>query len=465
LGRYDLPTLPGDGHEPSCRCACRVFEPIEGDGVTVGVRLGVDFGTSTTVAVLAGADGRVRPLLFDSSPLLASAVFAGPGGDLLTGSDAERAAVAHPAGLEANPKRRISDGTVWLGEQEYAVVDLIAAVLARVAGEARRVAGEPPTAVVLTHPASWSQVRLGVLADAAGRAGFEGVGFVAEPVAAAAYFATVLGRRIPQDRCLVVYDLGAGTFDVSVVRPWAAGFEVVAAAGLDDVGGLDLDAAVVGHARSLTAGSGGVWARLDWPHTPADRQARYGLWRSARAAKEQLSRHAATDLHVPLVDTEVHLTREEFEKAARPYLERTAALTLTVLREAGTPQEEIGGVFLVGGSSRIPLAATLLHRTLGITPTALDHPELVVAEGSLHVGPVPGPRPSEPARGDVAAAQPAYAGRATSNQHRHPSHPPARHRPRPLPPHRRPSTSTLTAPAAMVPHRPGKPRPAAGRAA
>lgn len=99
-------------------------------GVTmVGFRLGIDFGTSTTAAVLAGADGRVRPLLFDSSPLLASAVFAGPDGDLLTGADAERAAVAHPAGLEANPKRRIDEGTVWLGEREYPVVDLIAAVL------------------------------------------------------------------------------------------------------------------------------------------------------------------------------------------------------------------------------------------------------------------------------------------------------------------------------------------------
>jgi WD40 repeat protein len=290
------------------------------------------------------------------------------------------------------------------------VVDLIAAVLGRVAGETRRVAGGAPSAVVLTHPASWGHTRLGVLADAAARAGLHEVGFVAEPVAAAAYFASVLGRRISQGHCLVVYDLGAGTFDISVIRPSAAGFEVVAAAGLDDVGGLDLDAAVVGHARGLTAG--GAWARLDWPQTPADRQARYSLWRGARAGKEQLSRHAATDVHVPLVDTEVHLTREEFEKVARPYLDRTASLTLTVVREAGIPREEIGGVFLVGGSSRIPLAATVLHRTLGIAPTALDHPELVVAEGSMHARPTPAVRAPEPAAHDDVATQPAYTGRA-----------------------------------------------------
>src|SRR5262249_45425392 len=203
--------------------------------------------------------------------------------DLLTGADAERAALAYPAGLEANPKRHVDDGTVWLGEREYPVVDLIAAVLERVAHEARRVAGQPPAAVVLTHPAAWSRTRLGVLGEAAARAGLGQAGFVAEPVAAAVYFATVLGHQIPTDRCLVVYDLGAGTFDVSVVRPSAAGFEVVAAAGLDDVGGLDLDAAVVGHARILTASAPQAWQRLDWPQTSADQQARHPLWRGARA--------------------------------------------------------------------------------------------------------------------------------------------------------------------------------------
>jgi molecular chaperone DnaK (HSP70) len=434
--------------------------PDESDGV----RLGIDFGTATTVAVLGGPDGRVRPLLFDSSPLLPSAVFAAPGGDLLTGADAERAAIAQPAGLEANPKRRIDDGTVWLGEQERRVVDLIAAVLLRVAGEARRVAGEPPRAVVLTHPASWGRTRLGVLAQAAAEAGLGEVGLVPEPVAAAVYFATVLGRRIPDDRCLVVYDLGAGTFDISVVRPSLAGFEVVATAGLDDVGGLDLDAAVVGHARGLTASAGEAWGRLDWPQTPADRQARHSLWRGARAAKEQLSRHAATDLHVPLLDTEVHLTREEFEKIARPHLDRTAALTLTVLRDAGIPREQIGGVFLVGGSSRIPLAATLLHRTLGIPPAALDHPELVVAEGSLHGRPSATARPPEPAYPEAPVAQPKYRGMAAIA-------PPAL-LPEPVTPTATPSAAAAdaaperppTAPTAKPPHHLYKPQPSTGPA-
>src|SRR5689334_1311741 len=192
------------------------------------VALAVDFGTSNTVAVLRRGAGQPTPLLFDASPMLPSGVFAGPDGDVLTGADAERAASGFPAGLEANPKRRIDDGTVWLGEREMPVVDLVAAVFARVRAEATRVAGHAPSAVMLTHPVAWSHTRLGVLSIAARAAGLGDVSFVAEPVAAAAYFATVLGHDVPVDRCLVVYDLGGGTFDVTVLRRRAEGFTVVA---------------------------------------------------------------------------------------------------------------------------------------------------------------------------------------------------------------------------------------------
>ncbi|MFY1671220.1 Hsp70 family protein [Plantactinospora sp. WMMB334] len=351
---------------------------------TDGYGLGIDFGTSTTVAALAWPDGRVRPLLFDASPLLPSAVHAGPeAAAILTGADAGRASLAHPAGFDPNPKRRIDDGTVWLGGREFAVVDLIAAVLARVAAEAHRVAGQRPGTVVLTHPANWSRTRLGVLGDAAHRAGLPGVTFVAEPVAAAAYFRTALRRPVPPGRCIVVYDLGAGTFDVSAVRVSAESFDVVASAGLDDVGGLELDAAVVAHARAVTSTARAAWQRLDWPETAEETLARHTLWWGARSAKEQLSRHATATVRLPMVESDLLLTREEFEKAARPHLDRTTAFTVNLLREAGIAREWIGGVFLVGGSSRIPLAAALLHRTLGIAPVAVEQPELVVAEGSL----------------------------------------------------------------------------------
>jgi hypothetical protein len=380
---------------------------------TAAVTLAVDFGTSHTVGVLRLGAGPASPLLFDASPMLASAVFAGQDGVLLTGADAERAASGYPAGLEANPKRRIEEGTVWLGEHEMPVVDLIAAVLGRVVAEATRVAGQAPSTVVLTHPATWSRARLGVLSAAARVAGLGDIRFVAEPVAAAVFFATVLGHHLPVDRCLVVYDLGAGTFDVSVLRRGADGFEVMASGGLPDLGGLDLDATVVEHARSLTAGASTAWGRLDWPQTPPDQRARRLLWRDARATKEQLSRHARAGLHIPLVETEVQLTRDEFDAAASPLLERTVELTVGTLRGAGVPREQVAGVFLVGGSSRVPLVASLLHRALGVAPTVIEQPELVVAEGALHVTPtvVTAPVVQPPAPAVLVAASSRSAGR------------------------------------------------------
>ncbi|MEV4516710.1 Hsp70 family protein [Dactylosporangium sp. NPDC049525] len=358
--------------------------------------LGIDFGTSTTVAMLAGADGVARPLLFDASPLLSSAVFAAPGGDLLTGADAERAAVAYPAAYEPNPKRRIDDRTVLLGEREITVVDLVAAVLRRVGTEAERSTGAPPRTVVLTHPATWGPTRLAVLAEGADRAGLGTVRFVSEPVAAAAYLTGDLGRDVPPGQCLVVYDLGAGTFDVSAVRATGAGFEVVASAGIADVGGLDLDAAVVGLARDTVDAGPAVWQRLDRPQTQPDQEARHQLWHGARAVKEQLSRHATGDLRIPVAAATIHVTREEFEALALPYLRRTVDVTLRTLAAARIIPDQIAGLFLVGGGSRVPLAATLLHRATQIAPSVLDHPELVVAAGSLRVdlAPlIPGQRP------------------------------------------------------------------------
>jgi molecular chaperone DnaK len=339
--------------------------------------LGVDFGTSNTVAVARWPDGRARPLLVDGSPLLPSAVYAEPDGTLVVGRDAVHSARLDPVRFEPNPKRRIDDGLVLLGEQEFPVVELISAVLARVAEEWHRAVGPVTPETTLTCPATWGATRRTLLAEAAARAGLVNARLVAEPVAAATYFAEVLGRDVPIGSVVVVHDFGAGTFDASVVARTASGFEVMAVDGRDDIGGLDVDAAIVEHLRTSE------WERLLEPTTAQERRAQRQLWEEVRIAKERLSRAQSADFVVPLLDTEVHLTRDELEKLARPVLEQTVRVTKGLLDWADLPEGRLAGVFLVGGASRIPLVATLLHRELGEPPVVIEQPELVVAEGSV----------------------------------------------------------------------------------
>jgi actin-like ATPase involved in cell morphogenesis len=347
--------------------------------------LGVDLGTTHTVAALTAADGRSQPLLFDASFLLPSSVYAETDGHLLVGRDAERSARLDPSRFEPNPKRRVDDGTVLLGSREYAVSDLLAAPLRRTADEAARVLGIMPVRTVLTYPANWATHRRSVLADAAARAGMPAPILVPEPIAAAAYFTTVLGRNIAPGGVLVVYDFGGGTFDTTVLRRRNdGGWDVLASDGLPDVGGVDLDAAVVGHlGKSLTMTDPDRWRQLVEPADDIARRRNFLLREDVRAAKEQLSRTSTASVHVPLFETDVHVTRSEFEQLARSYLERTVDLTATTLQRAGVRPDQIGGLFLVGGSSRIPLVSTLLHQRLGVAPTLIEQPELVVALGSV----------------------------------------------------------------------------------
>jgi hypothetical protein len=210
---------------------------------------------------------------------------------------------------------------------------------------------------------------------------------LAEPVAAACSFAGLAGAA-PAGAKLLVYDLGAGTFDASVVRAGADGFEVLAEHGLPDAGGLDIDATIAGHLGAVYAQrDAAAWQRLTRPETPADRRAAHTFREDVRIGKEMLSRSASTLLHVPIFDDDALLTRVQLEQLALPILERTMRATQTALRESGVAAGELSGVFMVGGASRMPLAATLLHRRLGVAPTVVERPELVVAEGSLLAGP------------------------------------------------------------------------------
>lgn len=355
--------------------------------------LGIDFGTSHTVAAVRDDAGSSRPLLFDGSPLLPSAVFLDTDGRLLAGGDAVRSARLDPARFEPHPKRRIDDRAVLLGDRDVPVPELVAAVLRRVAEEARRFAGSVYD-VWLTHPAGWSAPRRQVLVDACRVAGLPTPRLVPEPVAAAAYFTSVLRAAMPPGTALAVYDLGGGTFDAAVVRRVAGGFQVLAEGGLPDVGGVDFDQAVVEHlGRSYANARTGLWQGLLSPADAGGRRQRALLYDDVRAGKEALSRAAAVDVHLPALDVAAHVTRDELEELIRPELARTVDCLARTVAAAHLSAEDLVGVFLVGGSSRIPLAARLIHHTLGVAPTTLEQPETAVAEGVLSLDTAPPPAP------------------------------------------------------------------------
>ena len=352
--------------------------------------LGIDFGTSHTVAMVRRPDGRTESLLFDSSPLLPSGVFIDDHGGVLVGRDAWYSARVAPARMEPHPKRCVDDGTVLLGDREWAVSELFAAVFERVRAECEQVLGELPPQVVVTHPAVWGPTRRSVLSEACDRAGFGEVRLVPEPVAAADYFVRRRGYEVPPGASIVVYDFGGGTFDASVVTRDPDGFSVTSLDGLDRLGGIDIDAAISAE-LSGRIGSPADWTWLTEPRTVGERRGRHGFVEDVRLAKERLTRHSSADLYVPVLDRDVHLTRSELEELAAPFVARSVRVVQAVIRDAKVAAGDLAGVFLVGGASRMPLVATMLHRELGVAPIVVDQLEQVVAHGALFAEPMAAP--------------------------------------------------------------------------
>ena len=348
--------------------------------------LGIDFGTSNTVAVLASPGRPPRPLSIDGTGWIPSAIYVDDDGTLSVGRDAERKARLSPERFEANPKRRIDDGEILLGVRVVPVVDAIAAVLRRVGEEARRqLNGRSPDQVHLTHPAQWGASRQNILLAAARAAGLgtTQITLIPEPVAAAAHFASLAGKTLPVGSSLAVYDLGGGTFDCAVVGATRQGFTVLAESGLADVGGVDFDQVVVDHlGRTVSSADPARWQALSRPRTAGDRRAARALREDVRAAKETLSRYAQTDLPLPDPFEDTLLTRREFEGLVRPVLTRTVEVLAETVRRAGLTPDRLVGVYLVGGSSRIPLIASLISDKLGVVATTLDQPETSVAMGA-----------------------------------------------------------------------------------
>ena len=350
--------------------------------------LSVDLGTSNTVAVLSAHGMPPRVVEVDGSANMPSAVFATEEGTIMVGRDAERRARLDPTRFEPNPKRRIDEQTLLLGTDVVPVTEALAAILRRVLDEtSRQLGGELPDEVRLTHPAQWGPVRRNVLLSAARLAGVgPNIVLVPEPVAAAAHFASFPGKALAPGQALAVYDLGAGTFDVAVVGATQTGFTVLAEDGLPDLGGLDVDQALLVHVgREVSHSDPQRWQRLLRPESTGDRRTRRALQEDVKAAKEALSRHPQTEVPMPEPFKDVLVTRGELEGLVRPAMLRSVELLSRTLRSSGLAPDRLAGIYLVGGSSRLPLVGTMIAEKLGVVPASLDQPETAVALGAQHV--------------------------------------------------------------------------------
>ncbi len=347
--------------------------------------LAIDFGTSSTVGVLSIHGRGTQVVEIDGSVTMSSAIYVDKDGTVFVGRDAERRARLDPSRFEANPKRRIDEGALQLGDVTLPIADAFAAVLRRVGEEAELLLQRPPAQVRISHPAGWGPDRKQILRDAALKAGFGTTLLIPEPVAAAAHYASLNhGHRPPGP--IAVYDLGAGTFDCAVVGVSAHGFAVLAEDGLPDLGSLDIDQALLVHiGREVSHSDPAQWQRILRPQAVSDRRTRRSLLQDVRDAKESLSRHQQTEIPMPEPFGDVRVSRMELEALVRPSFLRSAELLAATIHRAGLGPAHLGGVYLVGGPSRMPLLASLLANQLRITPTTQDQPETAVAFGLHHV--------------------------------------------------------------------------------
>ena len=347
--------------------------------------LAIDFGTSSTVGVLSIHGRGTQVVEIDGSVTMSSAIYVDRDNTVFVGRDAERRARLDPSRFEANPKRRIDEGALQLGDVTLPMADAFAAVLRRVGEEAELLLQRPPAQVRVSHPAGWGPDRKQILRDAALKAGFGTTVLIPEPVAAAAHYASFdHGQRSPGP--IAVYDLGAGTFDCAVVGVSAQGFAVLAEDGLPDLGSLDIDQALLVHiGREVSHSEPARWQRILRPQSVSDRRTRRSLLQDVRDAKESLSRHQQTEIPMPEPFGDVRVTRTELEALVRPSFLRSAELLATTIHRAGLSPDRLGGVYLVGGLSRMPLLASLLANQLRIAPTTRDQPETAVAFGLHHV--------------------------------------------------------------------------------
>jgi molecular chaperone DnaK (HSP70) len=346
----------------------------------MGYGLGIDLGTTFTAAAVDSAGHVEMVSLGDRTAAIPSVVLLRADGGVLVGDAASRRAAVEPDRVAREFKRRLGDPTpVLLGGAPHSVASLMAHLLGYVVRTVSGQQGGRPDRITLTHPANWGPYKRELFEQVPRLTGIDHVGLITEPEAAAAHYAAQ--ERLDDGAVVAVYDLGGGTFDATVLRKRGGGFEILGTPeGIEGLGGIDFDEAVFGHVdRALD----GKLSQID-PDDAGAVAAIVRLRQECVLAKEALSADTETAVPVllPALQTEVRLTRGEFEEMIRPSITATIGSLHRALRSANLRPADLGAVLLVGGSSRIPLVSQLVSAELG-RPTAVDiHPKYGVALGA-----------------------------------------------------------------------------------
>ena len=344
------------------------------------VILGIDLGT-TNSSVAVVVDGRVRMLAVDGATLLPSVVGLSPDDTVRVGRSAWNQRLLHPERTVASVKRQMGEAVrLAMGDQIFSPPEISAMIL-RTLADAAAAAGYSSRRVVITVPAFFSDAQRKATREAGLLAGLQVERILNEPTAAALCYANP-----DETRLTLVYDLGGGTFDVSIVRSGPGLTEVLASHGDPRLGGDDFDALILTRLAETFMGEHGVDPRDDL-------RARVRLTRAAQTAKHRLSdetevrvieEHLCTDRGVPL-HLDMTLTRSEYEGLIEPLVRRTRSSVQIALDAADVLARDLDEVVLVGGSTRTPRIAALLTELLGMTPRVDVNPDEAVALGAaLH---------------------------------------------------------------------------------
>ena len=350
--------------------------------------IGIDLGTTNScVSVMEGGEATVIPNA-EGHRTTPSVVAFSKTGERMVGQVAKRQAVTNPDRTISSIKREMgSDYKVTIDGKKYTPQEISAMILQKLKADAEAYLGEPVTEAVITVPAYFTDAQRQATKDAGKIAGLDVKRIINEPTAAALAY----GLDKETDQKIMVYDLGGGTFDVSVLEIGDGVIEVLATAGNNRLGGDDFDQCITNYLVEEFKKSDGI-------DLSGDRVAMQRLKEAAEKAKIELSGVTSTNINLPYITADatgpkhldVTLTRAKFNELTAHLVEKTAGPVRQAMSDAGISASDLTKVLLVGGSSRVPAVQEMVKKLTGKEGFKGINPDECVADGAAIQGGVLG---------------------------------------------------------------------------